>query len=212
MSLFNKLLLSAFFSITCVFYAAHAEQTDKGVSAEKLDWKKFSSEKNGFSVDLPTFPDHVEQKIAIPQTDLSINYDTYISEPSQSQVYVVSVWYYPDAIDMSKPEVNLKDGFEGMLTALPGSKVIKMEMGEFNKFKALDFVVKHEDIFFQGKLILVYNTLYQVFTVYKDNQEMKEGYSHFIDSFNLIDPEKNKVQTKEKPATSKKMNVMLEKF
>lgn len=179
----------------------------------KEEWKKFSSAKNGFYVELPTIPDHVSQKVDIPQTELSIKYDTYISEPSESVVYVISVWYYPAEIDMSKPEVNLQDGFGGMLSALPGSQVLKMEIGEFSdKFKALDFLVKHEDVFFQGKLILVYNTLYQVFSVYKENMDVKGNYERFMNSFTLDSPEQNKPapsKTPEKKEEEKvhKMNV-----
>ena len=80
------------------------------------------------SLELPTTPQHVSQKIDIPKTDLSIHYDTYLSEPNENSVYVVSVWYYPPQVDMSKPDVNLKEGFQGMLTALPGAKVMKSEM------------------------------------------------------------------------------------
>lgn len=208
MSLLNKIFLTLFLSISTL----HAQEgiLKIGDQITKVDWQTFTSKENGFSVDLPAKPDHVQQKIDIPQTDLSIRYDTYISEPTDAAVYVVSVWYYPQAIDMSKPEVNLKDGFEGMLAALPGSKVEKMEMSTIDKFKALDFLVKHEDIYFQGKLILVYNTLYQVFTVYKDNVDMKEDYVRFAKSFKLVDAENNK--TTPSKDNSKKMNVMLEKM
>lgn len=162
-------------------------------SATTQDWVKFSSEESGFAIELPKQPEHVTQQITIPKTDLTISYDTYVSEPSDSIVYVTSVWRYPTQIDMSNPEANLKDGFAGMLQALPGSKVISNNMTEINGFKALEFLVKNEDIYFQGKLILVYNTLYQVFTVYKESAEpiMKTDYKHFINSFKLLHPERN---------------------
>ena len=169
-------------------------------------WKAFSAPQSGFSVDLPTQPEHIEQKIDIPKTDLSINYNTYISEPNEDVVYVISVWNYPAEIDMSQPEVNLQDGFGGMLSALPGSQVISMKMGELQGFKALEFLVKNDDIFFQGKLVLVHNTLYQVFTVYKTTADMSKDYGHFIDSFKLVHPEKQKVEPAAK-AKSQKMNV-----
>jgi hypothetical protein len=97
---------------------------------------------------------------------------------------------------MSKPEVNLQDGFSGMISALPGSQVVNMKMAEIEGFKALEFLVKYEDIFFQGRLILVYNTLYQVFTVYKKSADMSNDYDHFINSFKLIHPEQRKITKK----------------
>ncbi|MCH9610587.1 MAG: hypothetical protein S4CHLAM81_04290 [Chlamydiales bacterium] len=166
------------------------------------DWKGFTAQKNGFQASFPTQPEHVEQKIPIPRTDLAIYYNTFISEPSEDVVYVISVWNYPAEIDMSNPEGNLQDGFGGMLSALPGSQVVSMQMGEQQGFKSLSFLVKNEDIYFQGKLILVYNTLYQVFAVYKAKDTLDTNYSRFIESFELINPELQKVEKKATPSNT----------
>lgn len=182
------------------------QQKNMPKKAKPQEWKTFVSKESGFSVDFPALPEHIQQTIDIPKTELKISYDTYISEPSESVVYVVSVWNYPAEIDMSKPEVNLQDGFGGMLSALPGSEVLNMRMAPVQGFKALEFLVKNEDIYFQGKLILVYNTLYQVFTVYKSSEEMKDNYNRFIESFKLLDPEKRKVK-KNGNGSAKKVNI-----
>ncbi len=157
---------------------------------QQTNWKPFTSTKSNFTIDFPGEPEHIEQTIEIPKTDLSIAYHTFISEPNENMVYVVSVWDYPSEIDMSKPELNLQDGFGGMLSALPGSEVLSMNMGETNGFKSLEFLVKNEDIYFQGKLILVNNTLYQVFTVYKSDEQKNVDYDHFIGSFKLLKADK----------------------
>jgi hypothetical protein len=199
MSLFpNKLLLNILacgLVLSCPLQGATSTQQPSLKSRTQIkenEWTAFTSKEDGFSVELPTKPEHVQQAIEIPKTDLKINYATYLSEPSDNVVYVVSVWNYPSQIDMSKPEVNLQDGFGGMLSALPGSEVMNMRMTEVQGFKALEFLVKNEDIYFQGKLILVHNTLYQVFTVYKNSVDMSDDYIHFIDSFKLLNPEKRK--------------------
>lgn len=207
----KKLLLNLLACGLVLSSSIDAALNDKSNSGSTLrganstqNWAPFESEENGFSVALPKPPEHVHQKIDVPKSDLSIEYDTYVSEPSNSVVYVVSVWHYPAEVDMSKPEVNLQDGFNGMLSALPGSQVMNMSTADTQGFKTLEFLVKNEDIYFQGKLILVYNTLYQVFTVYKASEEMKKNYEQFINSFQLINPEKNKVAPS---SSAKKMNV-----
>ena len=196
----NKLLLNI---LTCGLILSCPLH---GATHQDQKWSTFTAAEDGFSVDLPKKPEHVQQTIDIPKTDLKIDYNTYLSEPSDRVVYVISVWDYPSQIDMSKPEVNLQDGFGGMLSALPGSEVLNMRMTEVQGHKALEFLVKNDDIYFQGKLILVHNTLYQVFTVYKNSEDMSDRYLQFIDSFKLINPEKRKV-----PPTHhnhhKKMNV-----
>ncbi|NGX60986.1 MAG: hypothetical protein K940chlam9_00463 [Chlamydiae bacterium] len=202
----NKLLLNILacgMVLTCPLHAGPLAQTatkngttTTNSTKQFQDWKTFTAEKNGFSVSLPVEPEHVEQTIEIPKTDLKISYDTYLSEPNEDSVYVISVWNYPSEVDMSKPEVNLQDGFGGMLSALPGSEVLAMKMTKVGGFDALEFLVKNEEIYFQGELILVHNTLYQVFTVYKGGQDMTDNYTHFIDSFKLTDTDKQKVAPK----------------
>lgn len=208
MNFLSKNIISTIFAlnfITTISFAAAQDFSDGDLDSNKeslqtngntVAWKRFSSEKSGFSIDLPQNPEHIHQMIKIPKTDLSIQYDTFISEPSDKIVYVISVWDYPQEIDMSTPEVNLQDGFGGMLSALPDSKVLQMDMNEVQGFKALEFLVKNEDIYFQGKLVLVHNTLYQIFSVYKDGEELAKEYKHFIDSFRLLNPESRKAALK----------------
>lgn len=178
--------------------AANTTETKPQTTESHFDWKNYSFPENGFSIDFPKKPENVQQSIDVPKSTLKIKYDTYLSEPSDNAVFVVSVWNYPAEIDMSKPEVNLKDGFSGMLSALPGSEVTNMHMTDVQGFKALEFLVKNENIYFQGRLILVYNTLYQVFTVYKNTEDMTNNYNRFITSFKLINPEQHKLP----PATT----------
>jgi len=201
MSLFpNKFLLNIlacglFLSCPLQVTAATATTTEQPRATEtKFQWSNYSYPNSGFSIDFPKKPEYVQQSIDIPKSKLKINYETYLSEPSDNAVFVVSVWNYPAEVNMSKPEVNLKDGFSGMLTALPGSEVKDMKVTEVDGFKALEFLVKNESIYFQGKLILVHNTLYQVFTVYKNTEDMTNNYSRFINSFKLINPDKRKVE------------------
>jgi hypothetical protein len=210
MSIFlNKFLLNVLscgLILSCPLHTLTAASTDTSTAEQpqttetSLQWKNYSFPDSGFAIDFPTKPERIQQSIEVPKSNLKINYETFLSEPNDNMVFVVSVWNYPSEIDMSKPEVNLQDGFKGMLSALPGSEVKKMDMTNIDGFKALEFLVKNENIYFQGKLILVYNTLYQVFTVYKNTEEMKNNYDHFIDSFELIHPEKRKAE----PAPNKK--------
>lgn len=172
---------------------AAVAKEEKKLSPQVDKWTTFTSENKDFSVDLLKTPEFITQTIDVPKSDLKISYQTYISEPSDSVVYVISVWNYPKEIEMSKPEVNLQEGFKGMLSALPGSEVQSMEVTEFQGYKALEFLVKNGDIYFQGKLILVHNTLYQVFSVYKESEKMTDHYNHFINSFTLINPENKKL-------------------
>lgn len=213
--MFRKIIVLGVLLGALAFNQANAASSLLVKHSDEKDWKEFSSLENGFSVMLPKLPEHIHQKIDIPKSSLMLEYDTYVSEPSENIVFVISVWNYPSEIDMSHPEVNLQDGFGGMLAALPNSQVQNMKLVDFQGFKALEFQVKSEELYFHGKLILVYNTLYQVFAVYKSSEKDNGSISRFLDSFKILNPEKRKVEMPKKEgkqkensrAASKKLNV-----
>jgi len=179
--------------LTLSLHATSNDDQKKTTDAvtKSSSWKSFTSTQGNFTIDLPSEPQEIEQKIDIPKTDLSIQYMTYLSEPQDNVVYVVSVWTYPPEIDMDRPDINLQDGFGGMLSALPGAEVLFMQMKEVQGFQALEFTVKSEEIYFRGMLLLAHNTLYQIFTVYKEgdkkeHEEMDQNYQHFMGSLRLL--------------------------
>lgn len=190
---FSKKILIVLSALFIFHQSIHAAPATKCAAAtatkEATQWQTYTYQDNHFSIDLPAKPDHVRQKIEIPKSTVKIEYDTYVSEPSDDVVYVISVWNYPSEIDMSHPETNLKDGFQGMLSALQGSKVISSDITDVQGFKALEFLVKNEDVFFQGKLVIVHNTLFQVFSVYREKTDMTKSYDKFINSFKIINPD-----------------------
>lgn len=173
------------FSVTLLL-PIQGESTSVAQESTLQNWKQFTSTEGNFTIELPTEPQIVDQKIEIPKTDLLIRYQTYLSEPYENVVYVVSVWTYPSEIDMSRPEVNLQDGFGGMLAALPDAEVKSMRQFEFEGADALEFLVKSDTILFQGMLLLSGNTLYQVFTVYQEQEVERVQYQEFIGSFHFL--------------------------
>lgn len=165
------------------------------VVSDEDSWKVFNDKETGFMISFPCEPITSKKTIEIPQSNISITYNTYVCETSEDAVYVVSVWEYPKEIDISRPEVNLQEGFAGMLSALPESQVLLMKSSERDGFKSLEFWVKNDDIFFKGELISVNHKLYQVFFVYRDKngEEVIKDYSKFIDSFKIFEKQSLRV-------------------
>ncbi|WP_100934876.1 hypothetical protein [Candidatus Chlamydia corallus] len=156
---------------------------------ESLLWKRYDYTSScGFSVEFPGDPDHSGQIVEVPQSEITIRYDTYVTETlSDNTVYVVSVWEYPEKVDISRPELNLQEGFSGMMQALPESQVLFMQATQIQGHRALEFWIVCEDIYFRGMLISVNHTLYQVFMVYKNKnpQALDKEYEAFSQSFKI---------------------------
>ena len=117
--------------------------------SDPASWKRYDyTQECGFSVQFPELPEHSGQVIEVPQSDLSIRYDTYVAETfSDNTVYVVSVWEYPEKVDISKPELNLQEGFAGMLYALPESQVLYLKATSMQGHKALEFWILYTNLF-----------------------------------------------------------------
>lgn len=167
----------------------------KGELEDALNWKRYDySQVCGFSIKFPEKPDHTDQIIEIPQSELTIRYNTYMTERKKDgSVYIVSVWDYPDSLDMSRPELNLQEGFAGMLQALPDSQVLFMQASQIQGHKSLEFWICCDDIYFRGMLISVNHTLYQVFIVYKSDESVnfEKEYKTFIQSFKITNVKKS---------------------
>ncbi|WP_407473256.1 hypothetical protein ACH8ZP_01140 [Chlamydia pneumoniae] len=156
---------------------------------DSLSWKRYDyTSSSGFSVEFPGEPDHSGQIVEVPQSEITIRYDTYVTETHpDNTVYVVSVWEYPEKVDISRPELNLQEGFSGMMQALPESQVLFMQARQIQGHKALEFWIVCEDVYFRGMLISVNHTLYQVFMVYKNKnpQALDKEYEAFSQSFKI---------------------------
>lgn len=185
-----------------VFFLKKSEKP----AEDLLDWKRYDyTQTGGFSIKFPDSPDHTGQIIEIPQSELTIRYDTYVTEGKKdSSVYVVSVWEYPEKIDMSRPELNLQEGFAGMLQALPDSQILFMQASQVQGHKSLEFWISYDDVYFRGVLISVNHTLYQVFVVYKnkDSRAIDQEYNTFIKSFEIT-----KVRESKNANLKKKVNL-----
>ena len=157
--------------------------------SDPASWKRYDyTQECGFSVQFPELPEHSGQVIEVPQSDLSIRYDTYVAETfSDNTVYVVSVWEYPEKVDISKPELNLQEGFAGMLYALPESQVLYLKETSMQGHKALEFWIACDNVYFRGMLVSVNHTLYQVFMVYKGRSPeiLDKEYNTFVQSFKV---------------------------
>lgn len=185
--------------LTMGLFGATSEVRVAGSEVEKntKDWKNYEYADLHFAVELPNKPEKMHQDIAIPQTELKIISDTFMVEAGEEMVYLVSVWQYPKEIDLSDPESSLKDGFKGMLSALPSSEVLHSRVFEKEGNKCLEFKVKSETVHFEGFLMLVDHVLYQVFTVYKEGLNASKDISRFLESFHLINGEKKEPANKE---------------
>lgn len=148
-------------------------------------WQTFSYQEKGFSVALPSDPEHTHQDLALPNSQLKIPYDIYVSDPSDKVSYLVGVAVYPSEVNVSIPENNLKAAVNGTLGSTPGGKLISSENTTFINYPAVDFYIEGVNYHMKGKYVLVGHTLYQLMVAYDKSADVSTDFKTFIGSFRL---------------------------
>lgn len=151
------------------------------------EWKVFNSALGQFQATFPSYPTHESDNIQIPDSSITLKYDSYLSETSDGTTYFVNVVTYSSEIDTSNPETNLEGSLNGMVTSSEGNEVISSSFTYFDSYKALDYKIKNsnKNIYLQGKIILVDQILYQLMVAYESGNFNKTNYEKFINSFKL---------------------------
>jgi hypothetical protein len=150
-----------------------------------IQWQPYSYKENNFSVSLPSAPQHTHQELSLPNSQLKIPYDIYVSDPTDKTSYLVGVAQYPTEVNVSVPENNLKAAVNGTLGSTPGGKLISSEMTTVTNFPAIDFSIEGVNYHMKGRYILVGHTLYQLMLAYDKNINVDKDYSTFVDSFKI---------------------------
>lgn len=165
------------------------QATDKVTNyfSQSEEWKVFNSALGQFQATFPTYPTHETDNIQIPDSSITLKYDSYLSETSDGTTYFVNTVTYSSEIDTSNPETNLEGSLNGMVASSEGNEVISSNFTYFEGYRALDYKIKNtsENIYLQGKIILVNQTLYQLMVAYESGNFNKNNYDKFINSFEL---------------------------
>jgi len=152
----------------------------------KSQWQTYSYAGNGFSISLPASPEATHQELALPNSQLKIPYDIYVSDPTDKVSYLVGVAKYPPEINVTVPENNLKAAVNGTLGSTPGGKLISSDATHYLNYPAIDFSIEGGNYNMRGRYILVGHTLYQLMVAFDKSTAVDPDYSTFIDSFKLM--------------------------
>jgi len=154
--------------------------------AKPIDsWVKMHSNPGNCKVAFPGQPEHLSQKMPIPEEDLSLQYDVYIAGLDEQVIYMMLVAEYPPLVDQSQVEVGLETFLNGILTQNPSNRLIFADITEVQGHKALDFFIKTKDVYFKGRAIMANNNLY-LLAMECDKKDYSDGqFQFFIQSFEL---------------------------
>ncbi len=149
------------------------------------DWKEFRATSNNCSMKFPSKPDHLSEKMRIPEEGFDLKYDAYVSSVDQKTVFLLLVAQYPDFVDESYARMSLEGFLNGILTHNPNNQLIFADLSLVGGHEALDFFIRTGGVYFKGRALMVKNSLYLMAMECEVQNYDESNFNIFIDSFQL---------------------------
>jgi len=155
----------------------------KEVSKTKNHWQEFRSINGECCMKFPKYPDHLSEKLRLPEIGFDLKYDAYISAIDQKTTFLLLIAQYPDFVDQTYANKNLEGFVEGLLKHNPG---LTHELSLVNGHTVLDLFICKEGMYFKGRALMVKNSFYLMAMECEAQYYDEASYKTFIDSFELM--------------------------
>lgn len=167
--------------------AASKAPVSKGAPALKNDslWQEFHSTVGNCTMQFPKYPDHLSEKMRLPEEGFDLKYDAYISALDQKTVFLLLIAQYPDFVDATYARMSLEGFLNGILTHNPNNQLIFADLSLVNGHEALDFFIRTGGVYFKGRALMVKNSLYLMAMECEVQNYDESHYNKFVGSFEL---------------------------
>lgn len=179
------LLLLSFCSAFAPIAKVEAVQASKAgiIHVRDAKWNEFHSVVGKCTLRFPTAPEHISEKMSVPEEGYELKYDAYISSQDKKSVYMLLIAQYPDFVDRSLAQASLEGFLNGILANNPGNQLLFADMLLVEGNPALDFFIRTGGIYFKGRAIMVNNQLYLMAMECEVQNYDESGYNYFVSSF-----------------------------
>lgn len=150
-----------------------------------VGWKEYHAKAGNCSLCLPAEPEHISEKMAMPDAGFELKYDAYISAVDQQTVFMLLVAQYPEFVDEAYAQMSLEGFLNGILTHNPGNQLLFADLLLVDGHEALDFFIRTGNIYFKGRAVMVKNSLYLMAMECEIPNYDEVGYKNFVESFRL---------------------------
>lgn len=161
--------------------------TGKQAQIQKGDaaWQEFHSAVGNCKMQFPKYPDHLSEKMRLPEEGFDLKYDAYISAIDQKTVFLLLIAQYPDFVDESYARMSLEGFLNGILTHNPNNQLIFADLSLVGGHEALDFFIRTGSVYFKGRALMVKNSLYLMAMECEVQNYDETHYNKFVESFQL---------------------------
>jgi hypothetical protein len=150
-----------------------------------VGWKEFHATTGNCSMIFPADPEHISEKMVMPDEGFELNYDAYISAADQQTVFMLLVAQYPEFVDETYAQMSLEGFLNGILTHNPSNQLLFADLLLVNGHEALDFFIRTGNVYFKGRAVMVRNSLYLMAMECEIPHYDEARYNQFVESFRL---------------------------
>ena len=133
----------------------------------------------------PVAPEHISEKMSVPEEGYDLKYDAYIASVEKQAVFMLLIAQYPDFVDESYARISLEGFLNGILTHNPGNQLIFADLVLVNGYEALDFFIRTGGVYFKGRAMMVKNRLYLMAMECEVKNYDEARFNLFVNSFHL---------------------------
>ena len=204
-------------ALTSPIRAVAEEQKEALVIIEKSEiiWSDFHSVAGKCKMKFPAIPEHVSEKMTVPEEDYEMSYDAYISASERESMFMLLIAQYPEFVDESYAQMSLETFLNGILTHNPSNQLIFADLSLVQGHEALDFFIRTGSVYFKGRAIMVKNSLYLMAMECEMQNYDEDHFTTFVESFELValqdgKPEEKGMMSEEKDMMHKEKDMMPE--
>ncbi|CAM0117333.1 hypothetical protein [Rhabdochlamydiaceae symbiont of Dictyostelium giganteum] len=150
-----------------------------------VGWTEYYAKSSNCSLYMPTEPEHISEKMTMPEAGFELKYDAYISSSESDSVFMLLVAQYPDFVDEGYAQGSLESFLNGILTYNPTNQLLFADLVLVDGHEALDFFISAGNVYFKGRAVMVKNSLYLMAMECEIPSYDETHYKQFIDSFKL---------------------------
>ncbi len=164
---------------------AQDKATAQSQKGQLSAWQEFHSVVGKCTMKFPKYPDHLSEKMRLPEEGFDLKYDAYISAMDQKTVFLLLIAQYPDFVDETYARMSLEGFLNGILTHNPNNQLIFADLSLVGGHEALDFFIRTGSVYFKGRALMVKNSLYLMAMECEVQNYDEIHYNTFVESFQL---------------------------
>jgi hypothetical protein len=180
---------------------AIADEQMAVIEQKLIEWTDFHSVAGQCKMKFPNLPEHVSEKLSVPEEGYDMKYDAYISASDQESMFMLLIAQYPEFVDESFAQMSLETFLNGILTHNPSNQLIFADLALVEGHEALDFFIRTGSVYFKGRAVMVKNSLYLMAMECEMQNYDEDHFNTFVESFSLVNievtPEKEPMQKEE---------------